>query len=62
MDDVRAESLFRKNPVEYRRLIDEGRRTGHKYIKEGLGLVNQSSLVFIVVHPILTIHDVATND
>ena len=34
MDEVVAESLLRRNPEEYRRLIDEGRRTGHKYIQD----------------------------
>jgi molybdopterin/thiamine biosynthesis adenylyltransferase len=34
LDDVQAEYLLRKNKVEYDRLVEEGRKTGYKYIKD----------------------------
>ncbi|CAN5341202.1 ThiF family adenylyltransferase [soil metagenome] len=34
MDDVRAESVYRKNPNEYERLVAAERKNGHKYIKD----------------------------
>jgi molybdopterin/thiamine biosynthesis adenylyltransferase len=34
LDDVVAEGLYRKNRVEYDRLVAESRRTGFKYIKD----------------------------
>jgi molybdopterin/thiamine biosynthesis adenylyltransferase len=34
MDEVVAESLLRRNPAEYQRLVAEGRKSGHKYIKD----------------------------
>jgi molybdopterin/thiamine biosynthesis adenylyltransferase len=34
LDQVVAESIFRKNPEEYKRLQLEGQRNGHKYIKD----------------------------
>lgn len=34
LEDIKAESILRKNPEEYARLISAERKNGHKYIKD----------------------------